>query len=241
MAHVVVVEDEKRVALIIERVLSSEHTVRIAHNAVDGLRLARRIQPNLFILDWTMPGMDGLELCQQIQTDALLKSIPILFVTARAQADERVAGLKAGAQDYLTKPFDIRELRLRANNLIARAADPRQVGDGMDGENPPPRNLLAVGDLVLDCSRYRVSTAGQASVDLTPVEYQLLYHLMCHPGKVYSAEDLLRELWDFPSDAGSPDLVRVHIKNLRHKIEPDRTQPCYLITIPRHGYMISTV
>lgn len=231
MANILVVDDEERVALSIERSLQKEYQVRVAHNGPDALKIARRVNPDLIILDIIMPGMDGLEVCYELRNDPLLQAVPILFLTARGRVEDKIDGFEAGADDYLTKPFDVRELLLRVKAILSRTST-------LDKKKAAPDQLI-VGNLTLNCQNYQLST-GEKKVLLTPVEFDVMYHLMSHPGQVFSGERLLRELWDYPSDTGSPDLVRMHIRNLRLKIEPDSRQPQYILTVPRHGYTIAT-
>ncbi len=230
MHTILVVDDEEPVALSIELSLRRDYQVRVANSATDALKIIRRSAPDLIILDIIMPGMDGIQFCNELRKDPLFKSIPILFLTAKGRVEDKIAGLEAGADDYLTKPFDVRELQLRVKAILRRIADTQTT------ESTPEE--LRVGDLVLNCQNYQIST-GEKTVLLTPVEFDLMYHLMSHPNQVFSGERLLRELWDYPSDTGSPDLVRMHIRNLRLKIEPDSRNPKYILTIPRHGYTIA--
>ncbi|RME74340.1 MAG: DNA-binding response regulator [Chloroflexi bacterium] len=230
MTNILVVDDEERVALSIERSLKKEYRVQVAHNGPDALKLARRIKPDLIILDIIMPGMSGLEVCRELRTDPLLQDTPILFLTARARVEDRIEGLEAGADDYLTKPFDVRELLLRVKAILRRTAPP-------SSREERPEEVV-VGQLRLNCRTYQISTP-EKTVLLTPVEFDLMYHLMSHPGEIFSGERLLHELWEYPSDTGSPDLVRMHIRNLRLKIEPDPSQPRYILTVPRHGYTLA--
>ncbi|MCB0193879.1 MAG: response regulator transcription factor [Anaerolineae bacterium] len=230
MTSILVVDDEERVALSIARSLQKEFHVRVAYNGPDALKIARRISPDLIILDVMMLGMDGLEICREIRTDPLLHTVPILFLTARGRVEDKIDGFEAGADDYLTKPFDVRELLLRVKAILSRTTP--------QNKEAPASDRLIVGNLTLNCQNYQLST-DEKSVLLTPVEFDLMYHLMSHPEQVFSGERLLRELWDYPSDTGSPDLVRMHIRNLRLKIEEDSSKPQYILTVPRHGYTIS--
>jgi DNA-binding response OmpR family regulator len=230
MTRILVVDDEERVALSIERSLQRDYQVRVANNGTDALKIARRINPNLIILDIIMPGMDGLQVCRELRSDPLLKSVPILFLTARGRVEDKIEGFEAGADDYLTKPFDVRELLLRVKAIVKRTS-PQPESDATSDK-------ITIGNLTLNCQNYQLTT-NEKTVLLTPVEFDLMYHLMSHPGQVFSGERLLRELWDYPSDTGSPDLVRMHIRNLRLKIEPDSHQPRFIVTVPRHGYTIA--
>ena len=236
MAIVLVVDAEEVVARTVERALQGEYQVHVAYNGADALKIARRISPSLIILDIIMPGMDGLETCRELRSDPLLKSVPILFLSGKGRPEERVEGLEAGADDYLAKPFNVRELLLRVKAILRRTSPGvRPVTPPASGTGLP---LLVVGDLTLNCSNFQLSTP-QTTVQLTPVEFDLLYYLMTHPGQVFSCSQLLRDLWGYPGDAGSPDLVRVHIGNLRRKIEADSSHPRFIRTVSRHGYTVS--
>jgi DNA-binding response OmpR family regulator len=230
MINILVVDDEERVALTIERSLQREYQVRVANNGIDALKIARRINPNLIILDIIMPGMDGLQVCRELRSDPILQSVPILFLTARGRVEDKLEGFEAGADDYLTKPFDVRELLLRVKAVLKRT--------NTEQEKQVITDEITIGKLTLNCQNYQLTT-DEKTVLLTPVEFDLMYHLMSHPGQVFSGERLLRELWDYPSDTGSPDLVRMHIRNLRLKIESDSSHPRFIMTVPRHGYTIT--
>lgn len=230
MHTILVVDDEEPVALSIELSLRRDYQVRVANSAIEALKIIRRAVPDLIILDIMMPGMDGIQFCNELRKDPMFRAIPILFLTAKGRIEDKIAGLEAGADDYLTKPFDVRELQLRVKAIL------RRISDAQPAEDTPEK--LAVGDLELNCQNYQLSTP-EKTVLLTPVEFDLMYHLMSHPNQVFSGERLLRELWDYPSDTGSPDLVRMHIRNLRLKVEPDSRNPRFILTVPRHGYTIA--
>jgi DNA-binding response OmpR family regulator len=181
------------------------------------------------ILDVMMPGLDGFDVCRRLRGDERMADLPIIFLTARAQGRDRIEGLRAGADDYLCKPFNLEELILRVQAVLRRYQ--------WDVEEDHPESLK-VGNLELNSRTFVASTPEKGEVLLTPTEFDLLYHLMLHAGKVFSSDLLLQQVWDFPYDTGSTDLVRAHVKNLREKIEPDSKHPTYLITIPRHGYVL---
>lgn len=231
MATILVIDDDSIVAKSVE--LSLRHDgfqVSVANSGVDGLRLARRENPDLILLDILMPGMDGYKVCRELRMDPLLGEVPVLFLTAKGKDEDKIEGFRAGADDYLTKPFNIDELILRVKAILRRNQPVRQ-----ERETQP--RVLQVGDLVLDCRSFEVTTPA-GTVLLTPIQFDLLYHLMSHAGEVFSAERLLREVWDYPYDTGSPDLVRVHVRNIRERIELDSSHPQYLRTVPGHGYTI---
>jgi DNA-binding response OmpR family regulator len=229
-AKIMVVDDDEIVARTIERTLrAGDFQVVVVHSGVEALRAARRNPPDLMVLDVLMPGLDGYEVCRQVREDPLLNNLPILFLTAKGKEEDRITGLQAGADDYISKPFNLDELYLRVRAILRRT---RRLEES---ETPV---LLVAGDYSLDTRSYEI-TGPQGSTSLTPVQFDLLYHLMSHPDQVFSPERLLQEVWDYPHDTGSPDLVRVHIKNLRSKIELNPARPKFILTIKGHGYKVS--
>jgi two-component system response regulator RpaA len=223
--------------------------LRVAHSGVEGLQAARREPPDLVILDVIMPGMDGYTVCREMRQDALLAEVPILFLTAKAKDEDKITGLSAGADDYLGKPFNVDELLLRIRAILRRTRQMRadsqavsQVRSAGDEVKTLPLGkedrILAIGPYSLNTRTYEFSGPKTGKFRLTPVQYDLLYHLMSHPGEIFSPARLLDEVWDYPSDAGSPDLVRVHIKNLRERIEEDPRNPKFIRTVPGYGYTI---
>jgi DNA-binding response OmpR family regulator len=248
-ANILVIEDDEIVARTVERCLrTGDYRVRVAGTGVEGLQLARREIPDLVVLDVIMPGMDGYTVCREMRNDTLLRGVPILFLTARSKDDDRITGFVAGADDYLGKPFNVDELLLRIKAILRRArpAIPSSVAVLAEGLRPASqvvqteRLIIAVNGFELNTRTYEFKGPNGVT-RLTPVQYDLLYHLMSHPGEIFSPARLLDEVWDYPSDAGSPDLVRVHIKNLRERIEKDPRNPEVIRTISGYGYTIQKV
>jgi DNA-binding response OmpR family regulator len=233
-ANILVIEDDDIVARTIERSLRGEEfRVDLASSGVEGLKVARRNRPDLIILDVIMPGMDGFAVCREIRADPVMTSIPVLFLTAKIKDEDKIAGFNVGADDYLCKPFNIDELMLRVRAILRRTQ--RQSASSSQSGN-----TVKVGDYILDTSTYELQTPHRGKVRLTPVQYDLLYHLMSHPGQIYSPMRLLNEVWDYPTDTGSPDLVRVHVKNLRELVELDPRSPIFIRTVPGYGYTVTT-
>ena len=231
MSEILVVDDDRDVAQSIELALRRRgFRVTLAHSGVEALKVLRRYKPDLVILDVLMPGMTGLEVCRRLRADAKTEDLPIIFLTARGQERDRIEGLRAGADDYLGKPFALEELMLRTKAVLRRSQRARVQEQSQE---------LVAGRLKLDSRTFEVTTPERSGILLTPTEFDLLYHLMAHAGQVFSSDRLLQEVWDFPYDTGSTDLVRAHIKNLREKIEPNPRSPVYLRTVPRHGYMVA--
>lgn len=233
MALILVIDDDDLVSRTLQRALKIyEYQVMTANSGIEGLQLARRHRPDLFILDIMMPGVDGYQVCRQIRGDPLLQDLPVLFLTAKAKDEDKIEGFRAGGDDYLIKPFNMQELELRVKAILRRS-QPEKADD------TAAVNEVVVGNVVLDCRTFKVTTPHQ-TVLLTNVQFDLLYHLMSHADQVFNSQQLLQDVWDYPRDTGSPELVRAHIKNLREKIEPNPAEPIYIKTIQGHGYSFSS-
>jgi two-component system, OmpR family, response regulator RpaA len=245
-ASILVIEDDDIVARTIERSLrGSEFHVTLANSGVEGLKLARRRPPDLVILDIIMPGMDGYTVCREMRADPLLGDTPVLFLTAKTKDEDKITGFQAGADDYLSKPFNIDELVLRVRAILrrARAQGPEKAASARPVRSPEDagaesHHRISVGEYMLDTRSYELLTPDRGKVRLTPVQFDLLQHLMRHPTEIFSPGRLLDEVWDYPSDTGSPDLVRVHIKNLRERVEPNPRAPRFIRTVPGYGYTV---
>lgn len=259
--HLLVIEDDDIVARTIERSLrGQEFKVVLASSGIEGLKMARSHIPDLVILDVIMPGMDGYTVCREMRGDIKLSNVPILFLTAKIKDEDKITGFKAGADDYLSKPFNIDELILRVRAILRRATRSTELisrpTDISPSELTPAAQAileqlenearasdtgrcLILGDYVLDTQTYEMHTPGKGKLRLTPIQYELLYHLMSHPDQIFTPARLLDEVWNYPTDAGSPYLVRVHIKNLRERIEVDPSQPKFIRTVPGFGYTVN--
>jgi len=227
VAYILVVDDDKEVVGTVERSLSRQgHRVAAAYNGLQALESVQQQRPDLMVLDIIMPQMDGIEVCRRLRADPATVSVPILILTAKGRIEDKVEGFEAGCDDYLPKPFALKELELRVEALLRRTLAPRVS-----------KSPLRAGPLCLDPRTFKVSVEGK-SVLLTPMEYELLNYLMVHAGEVIPSEELLKEVWGYPPGTGDPDLVRAHIRNLRTKVELSPNNPTYIQTVPRHGYII---
>lgn len=232
MATILVIDDDELVSRTLQRTLKVYgHQIMVASSGTEGLQLARRHRPELFILDIMMPGTDGYQVCRQIRGDPLLHALPVLFLTAKAKDEDKIEGFRAGADDYISKPFNMEELQLRIKAILRRSRPPE--------EEQPPMTEIVIGAVRLDCRTFKVTTP-KGTVLLTNVQFDLLYHLMSHMDQVFNSQQLLQDVWDYPRDTGSPELVRAHIKNLREKIERVPSRPIYIRTIQGHGYTFSS-
>ncbi|PJF40470.1 MAG: DNA-binding response regulator [Chloroflexi bacterium] len=228
MTLVLAVDDDPEVLETLERVLLRENfDVDLARSGAEALMKLERRVPDLLILDIIMPGLDGIAVCSQLRADPRFVNLPILFLTAKGSTDDIVEGLDAGADDYVIKPFDLAELRARIAALLRRST-----------RNTDSSSTLQVGDLKLDADTYMVHI-NDYNAQLTSTEYRLLRYLMENVDKALSPGHLLQAVWEYPPDTGDPDLVRAHVRNLRSKIERDKSRK-YIRTIHGVGYMIST-
>ncbi|WP_380166165.1 response regulator transcription factor [Jannaschia sp. R86511] len=232
MARLLVVDDDRTVAEVVSRyLLRAGHEVSVAHDGPSALVLAAPDPPgrpaDLVVLDVMLPGLDGIEVCRRLRQ---VSDVPVIMLTALGAEVDRVLGLEVGADDYVTKPFSNRELVLRvASVLRRRAAGARPTDEPADGQEARLRS----GTLVVDPVARTVTRDG-APVSLTLRELDLLLHLLRHPGRAFSRDDLLSQVWGW--DFGDHSTVTVHVRRLRHKIEADPARPELLATVWGIGY-----
>ena len=220
MAAIFVIDDEAAIRSIVEAYLKAEgNTVYLAEDGVQGLALFRRHKPDLVILDIMLPGMDGLEVLQQIRRES---AVYVMLLTAKSEEMDRVVGLTVGADDYLTKPFSPRELVARVKAIFRRG---RGVEDGQ---------VLNFQHLRIDAQRHEVYRDDE-SIDLTAREFNLLKLLATYAGMVMSREQLLEQVWGYDF-YGEDRVVDVHIGHIRQKVEPDPANPQFILTVRGVGY-----
>ncbi len=223
---VLIVEDERPIVEILKFNLKREgYEVLEALDGETGLELARTGDPDLILLDVMLPRMNGFDVCAALRQDG--SAVPIIMLTAREEESDKVFGLEAGADDYITKPFSMRELIARVKANIRR----RSLDAGIRG---PAENLLQQGELVVDLTALTVTKAGQA-VEVTQKEFDLLTCLLTTPGKVYSREELMNKVWNYDY-FGDMRTVDVTVRRLREKIEDDPGNPKYIRTKRGAGY-----
>lgn len=225
---VLVVDDEPIVVEMIARYLLREGFAVVT--AVDGpaalaAALDRDRRPDLIVLDVMLPGVDGVTLCRRLREE-LQATVPIILLTARAEEADRIGGLEAGADDYVVKPFSPGELVARVKAQLRRVE--------LDTRPPARSGQLKGGDLVLDMVDSSVTARGKP-VSLTSKEFDLLHHLMAHPGQAFSRNELLDAVWD-QDYFGDLSTVTVHIRRLREKVEPDPERPTHIKTVWGIGY-----
>ncbi len=229
-ARILVVDDEPTVREMIGLNLRSDgHAVVFASRGDEAIAVARETDPDLIVLDVMMPGRDGLEVVRILRGES---TVPILLLSARGEEMDRVVGLEVGADDYLTKPFAMRELLARVRAMLRRR---RMAPDS----TPPATDTLVVGDVVVDAPRNEATVRGEP-LTLTAKEFGLLAYLARNPGLVLSREALLREVWgyDHPMDTRTID---VHVSSLRQKLEDDPARPRRILTVRGRGYRLVPV
>ena len=222
--QVLIIEDDAAIANLVEiHVKDLDCSVDKAVDGVDGLKKALAGQYDLIILDLMLPGMSGLDVCKEIR--AVNRTIPILMLTARSEEFDRVLGLELGADDYLTKPFGVRELSARVKAIFRRVEVAKQDPEGKE---------LRIGDIAIDPRKRRVQLQG-GKIELTAKEFDLLHLFMKNPGRAYSRQVLLDIVWGYHFD-GYDHTVNSHINRLRTKIEADPSKPKYILTVWGVGY-----
>jgi DNA-binding response OmpR family regulator len=224
MARILAIDDEETIRDLIRRGLAG-HEVITAPDGPIGLEEAHRSTPDLILLDVTMPKMNGFEVCRRMRATPKLMAIPVIFLTARGTLDDKLEGFDAGADDYVPKPFDMRELEMRVQAVLRRA----QPYAGAE--------VLQAGGLTLDVRAREASSDANTTI-LTPTEFSLLEYMMRRAGEILPTHRLLEEVWDYPPGVGDPALVRMHIRNLREKLEENPSQPQWILTVGRQGYII---
>ena len=228
MKNVLVIEDDKSIADLIEIHLKDMNcTVTKCFDGDDGLSKALKDNYDLIVLDLMLPNLGGLEICKEIRKED--DYTPILMLTSKSEEIDKVIGLEVGADDYLTKPFSIREFIARVKAIFRRVEaiqkDTDETGD------------IIFGDLIIEVEKRKVLLSGER-IELTPKEFELLHLLASHPGRTYTREQLLNMLWGYQY-SGYEHTVNSHINRLRSKIEKDLSKPHYILTSWGVGYRFS--
>ena len=228
MKNVLVIEDDKSIADLIEIHLKDMNcTVTKCFDGDDGLSKALKDNYDLIVLDLMLPNLGGLEICKEIRKED--DYTPILMLTSKSEEIDKVIGLEVGADDYLTKPFSIREFIARVKAIFRRVEaiqkDTDETGD------------IIFGDLIIEVEKRKVLLNGER-IELTPKEFELLHLLASHPGRTYTREQLLNMLWGYQY-SGYEHTVNSHINRLRSKIEKDLSKPHYILTSWGVGYRFS--
>lgn len=222
MPRILVVEDDKAMAVALSDGFQYEgHSVSLARDGAEGLKLASEDKFDMIILDVMLPKMSGLDVCKQLRSAG--NRVPIIMLTARGQEIDKVLGLKIGADDYVTKPFSFMELTARVEAVLRRASDHNEVAD-----------VFRFGDVTLDFKR-SLAMKGEIAVELSPREFRLMKYFIEHRTEVLTRDQLLNHVWGYDSFPLTRT-VDTHIAKLRQKIEDSPADPRYIVTVHRAGY-----
>ena len=229
MKRILIVEDDAALMLGLTSVIGDEgYEPHAARTGPEGLRLAKELRPDLIVLDIMLPGMSGFEICKRVRDERIPSKV--LMLTAKDEEDDKIFGFELGADDYLTKPFSLRELLARIRAMLRR--------DDVPAATPPAPETgdrIAFGDVVVDFKRREVKRGGELQ-ELTNREFLLLEYLIRHPGEVLTRERLLQENWGYGVHP-TTRTVDNHVLRLRKHIEPDPENPIYLKTVRGGGYL----
>jgi len=220
---ILIIEDEENILEAVKYTLTQEgYDVFTSVDGEDGLEKAQEIKPDLVLLDVMLPKMDGFEVCRILRKDL---EMPVFMISAKAEEIDRVVGLEIGADDYITKPFSMRELVVRVRNSLRRSALNRQVDD---------LEILKFGELEIHLTSHMAIVSGE-EVSMKPREFDLLYLLASHKGRAFTRDQILQRLWD-DEYIGDVRTVDVHVRWIREKIEVNPSRPEKLVTIRGVGY-----
>ena len=224
--RILIVDDEKDIVDLVAYNLEKEgYEVLKAYDGEKALSIVRTKNPSLVVLDLMLPGIQGLEVCKRIRRDAETAAVPIIMLTAKGEELDRVIGLEVGADDYITKPFGVKELTARVKAVLRRSEAGRQ---------PERPEVFEFKGLRIDMKSYEVTVDGRM-VTLSPTEFKLLRFLSRNPGRVYSRDQILDQVWGGEAFV-EPRTVDVHIRRLRAQIERDENGPAYIVTVRGVGY-----
>ena len=227
-SRILVVDDDRSITKVVRSYLEQAgFDVLTAHDGTAALRLLRTEQPDLLVLDLMLPDHDGIEITRILRTDAGLAAMPIILLTARVEDTDKIVGLELGADDYITKPFNAREVVARVRALLRRSHF---------GQTAPGSAILQAGGLKLDSDQRSLTVDGKL-VELTRTEYKLLHLLLANPGHTLTRDELLEKVMGYAYE-GMGRTLDTHIRNLRKKIEPDPDQPTYIQTVYGVGYRL---
>lgn len=224
---ILIVDDEEHIVELIKFNLEkNKYNVIVAHNGLEAIKLAKKEMPQLMLLDLMLPGMDGYDICKEIRKDPNLSGMPIIMITAKSEEFDKILGLELGADDYITKPFSVRELMARVKAVLRRS------------NSPTDDNIIKFSNVVINFSKHEVSKDGEA-IELTLKEFELLEILCKNKDKVMTREFLLDKIWGYEY-IGETRTVDVHIRHLRKKIEVDDKNPKFIQTVRGIGYRFNS-
>ena len=234
---ILIVDDEKMIINLLTKNLTKEgYNVIEAKDGLEAIEVAKSEKPDLILLDIMIPKLDGLTVCAQIKN---IMNVPILMVTAKDEELDKIVGLELGADDYITKPFSVRELIARVKANLRKAEVTANIDNDFDSDkNEDKSNLIVVGELSLDLNKFEVKVRGEV-IDLTLREFEVIKFLANQPGQVVTRETLLEKVWGYEY-YGDIRTVDVTVRRIREKIEKDTSNPKILITKRSVGYYIAS-
>lgn len=221
--NILIIEDEPQLVGILEYLLKNEgYNILKAYDGEEALKLIKINKPDFVLLDLMIPKIDGFKICKYIKKNT---NIPVVILSAKKEDEDKIFGLELGAEDYITKPFNHKELVLRIKNIIKQH------------HYPDEKKAIKLGDIKIDLSSREVFIDNKR-IDLTPLEFNLLYYIAKNAGKVLSWESIFSEIWGFKDWEGSKEVVKINIYRLRQKIEKNHSKPKYLLTVRGIGYKL---
>ena len=225
-SKILIVDDERQLLVLLKEVFMREgfNEIYEADNGIDAILSAKENMPNLIILDVNLPDIDGYNVCQRIRS---FSSCPIIFLTAKSEDEEKIKGLEVGGDDYVTKPFNIKELVLRAKSQLRRSTPEKNIKQ---------ENIYTFGDIYINEDTGEIKK-GEKQIILTAKEYALMLYLVKNKNKVFSKNSLCEEIWGYEYD-GNDNTMMVHIRHLREKIEDNPSKPKYIKTLKGIGYKL---
>lgn len=225
-SKILIVDDERQLLVLLKEVFMREgfNEIYEADNGIDAILSAKENMPNLIILDVNLPDIDGYNVCQRIRS---FSSCPIIFLTAKSEDEEKIKGLEVGGDDYVTKPFNIKELVLRAKSQLRRSTPEKNIKQ---------ENIYTFGDIYINEDTGEIKK-GEKQIILTAKEYALMLYLVKNKNKVFSKNSLCEEIWGYEYD-GNDNTIMVHIRHLREKIEDNPSKPRYIKTLKGIGYKL---
>ncbi len=225
-SKILIVDDERQLLVLLKEVFMKEgfNEIYEADNGIDAILSAKENMPNLIILDVNLPDIDGYNVCQRIRS---FSSCPIIFLTAKSEDEEKIKGLEVGGDDYVTKPFNIKELVLRAKSQLRRSTPEKNIKQ---------ENIYTFGDIYINEDTGEIKK-GEKQIILTAKEYALMLYLVKNKNKVFSKNSLCEEIWGYEYD-GNDNTIMVHIRHLREKIEDNPSKPKYIKTLKGIGYKL---
>ena len=235
---ILVVDDEENIRdLLVFNLQKEGYDTIEAEDGLTAVDMAIKEKPDLILLDVMIPKLDGISVCKKIRYALNISNIPILMISARDTESDKIVGLEMGADDYITKPFQIREVmaRIKAN---LRKVESNSNSDSSQNNNEDKDNIIKVGDLTLDLKRVEVKVKGEV-INLTKKEFDVLKYLATQPGQVVTREMLLRDVWEYEEYVGAIRTIDVTMNRIRDKIEKDKANPKILITKRGSGYYVT--